>query len=127
MSKPPLNLEINGQQRTFEYGKTEVHCYRYAVDQPYNHIEAIEHGSQKIFIFNCLPYCMFLAGQELPGHEFDKKQIKQLTKGMDEAVGWEADFVLKDECPEDIKERYIRIATVALRKEVVTIPAEWSC
>jgi len=123
--KPPIQLEIAGVSHQFEYGLTSVHAYRYAVDQPFNHIEAVTYGTQTVRIFNCLPQMMFLVGQELPGHDFNKKQIKQITSEMDRQVGWEADFVLSDEAPDDIKERYIKLSTAILRREVVVVPKGW--
>lgn len=123
--KKPVSLEIAGQQHTFEYGKTIVHAYRYETDQPFNHIEAIEFDSQKIYIFNAIPHMMLLAGVELHGHEFDKKQVKQITNAMNNEFGWEATLCLNDEAPEEVKERYIKLATVALKNELY-VPTEWS-
>lgn len=122
----PVNIEIGGVHRTFEYGKTECHVYRYGVDQVFNHIQAIEHDTQRVYIFNVPKEIMFLSGQEVPPHDYTKKEIKDLTSVMDHTFHWEADFILKDRCPEHIKERYIRVATVVLRlADRLYIPKEW--
>jgi hypothetical protein len=127
--RPPVSLEIGGTEFEFEPGLTEVHAYRYAVDQPYNHIEAIQTKNgldrRRIYIFDCLDACMFLAGQPLEGHTMGKKELKAFTSAMDENFGWESDFIVKDSAPDEIKERYIRIATIALKKEVLVIPKSW--
>lgn len=123
--RPPIEMEVGGVSHTFEYGLTEVHAYRLEVDQPFNHVEAIEFGTQKAYIFDCLDLCMFLAGQELVGHNMKKKQLADHLTAMDSAVGWEATFIVKDEAPEEIKERYVKVATVALKKEVLVVPKSW--
>ena len=126
MEKPVINFEIAGQSHTFEYGLTECHVYRNVSDNLYSHIEAIEHGTQRIYVFNCPRQISFLTGMQLFPHEdMSKKEVKDLTTAMENTVGWEAELRIMDEAPEEIKERYIRLSTVALRSEVVTIPGDW--
>jgi hypothetical protein len=126
LDKQPIQFEISGQVHQFEYGLTVCHIYRYEVDQPFNHIEAVQHGTQRAYIFNCPRAIMFLSGQPLPNHDMKPKALKHLTTAMDATVGWEADLFISDEAPEDIKERYIKISTAVLRQEVVVIPESWN-
>ena len=129
-AKEPVSMEIGGKLHTFEYGKVECHMYRLTVDQPYDHIQATvsQNGldQQRIYIFDSPREWMFLCGQELPQHPYKKKEVEKLITAMENTVGWEADLIMKDEAPEEIKDRYIKIATVALRSENVFIPRSWS-
>jgi hypothetical protein len=122
--KPPVELEIAGRPVRCEYGQVEAHVYRNPEDAVFNHLEVNEYGTQRVYAFDCAAYIMYLSGVPLPDTPFDKKEIKHITSEMDREVGWNCDLIIRDECPEDIKERYIRLSTVALKGQVY-VPTDW--
>lgn len=122
----PLQLEIAGQQRIFTPETTEVRLYRYEVDTVFNHVLVEEYGTLKVHLFNCPNLLTMLTGMEVPGHSFAEKKLDKALNLMDKKCGWNADVKISDSAPEEIKERYIRLATTALRKEVVVVPSEWT-
>lgn len=123
--KVPVELEIAGRAVRCEPGQVEAHVYRKPEDAVFNHIQVVEYESQRVYAFDCSAYIMYLTGVEMPNHPFDKKEVKHITSEMEREVGWNADLHISDSAPEEIKERYIRLATKALQGEVCVIPSDW--
>lgn len=124
--RPPVEIEVGGQPRIFTPDDTEVRLYRFVTDAVFNHVKSREYGTQDIHLFDVPNLLCFLTGQEVYGHNLKRKQLDKVTEAMDEQVGWSARTVIEDSAPEEIKERYIRLASVALQKEVLYVPKSWS-
>lgn len=121
----PIELEIGGQQRIFEYETTEVNLYRCISSVAFNHAITTEYGTQRVYIFDHPNLLVFLSGMEVHGHTLKDKQMRKLATEMDAQVGWNARTVIEDRHEPEIEERYLRIATKALRREVLYLPKEW--
>lgn len=125
----PVILQIGSNQLVCEPGLTETHIYRKPEDTVFNHIEVVtsENGldRQRLYAFDCLDYIMYLSGIPMPGTDFNKKEIKKITTQMEEEVGWNARVILDEEAPDSIKDRYVRVASRAVRQEVVVVPGDW--
>ena len=119
-----FELDIKGRHFVFDPESTEVHLYRLYEDSLFNHVEAVEYESQKVYLFDQPDIIMFLGGLAVPC-EMSDKELDQITSAMDKTFGWNAKVIIADKAPEAIKERYIKLATQALKEEVCVIPSNW--
>lgn len=126
MERKPVTIEIGGRPFTFKYEDTEVRMYRQVASIAFNHVVTIERGvsDQRIYLFSMPRLAMYLSGIEQPNHGLDKKEREKMLHEMDEKFGWEARTIIEDEAPQDIQDRFYRIATRDLVK-ASGIPQEW--
>ena len=119
-----VEVDLKGRHFVFDPESTEVHLYRCYEDSLFNHVEAVEYESQRVYLFDNPKAVMFLGGLAVPCGMSDK-ELDQITSAMDEKYGWNAKVIIADKAPEAIKERYIKMATVAMQNDIVFIPENW--
>jgi len=125
VEKPPVQVDIQGKKVVCEYGQVEAHIYRLETDSVFNHVEIVEHGTQRLYVFNMPSLIMFLSGIEVPNHGLGKKEVRTLTEELEREAGWNCELRLMDEAPEEVKERYVKLAAKVLKAEIVYVPETW--